>query len=462
MPGHFYPPPPTFIGGTQPYAPRLGISQSGPVPQAPPLRGPIALATFGLLLAAWQPPFVKAQGSAQIAPLLPVAAVASNAPPPNGIWLRTVIEQWQPKWSSPQQVDVAPTLPRVDTAPAPSQALSRVFATWQVDPYIQIGLTSVAPFATQATSDAPPVTSGVNLQTILQAWVPPPPSAQGWSRIAPILPRVDAPPTRTFVNQSTLLASWVPPWIGAQGYSDIAPLIPVAAAPDQPPIPGTVTLSLVLRTWQPPFFAAQGYGEIAPLIPAQAAADQPPVPGSVTFSVVLRSWQLAPVAAQGAGDIAPCLPVVNAPPTPSGVTPALILQQWQAPVWMQPRLQFVQQQAQADAPPIRSGVAFRIALEQWQSNWTTQKRSSVAAILAPPPAAPDAPPRANYAKLFSLISRWEPPVWWPLPTLVPSVWPPALTDVRITYTADFDVLRFDADSDDVFFVAGDDPTRFDS
>jgi hypothetical protein len=50
-----------------------------------------------------------------------------------------------------------------------------------------------------------------------------------------------------------------------------------------------------------------------------------------------------------------------------------------------------------------------------------------------------------------------------VPSLMASTLAPiGIADVRITYTADFDVLRFDADSDDVFFVAGDDPTRFDS
>jgi hypothetical protein len=47
-------------------------------------------------------------------------------------------------------------------------------------------------------------------------------------------------------------------------------------------------------------------------------------------------------------------------------------------------------------------------------------------------------------------------------TVLLGIVPPPTEDVRVTFTASFDLSTFEASADDVFFVAKADPTRFDS
>lgn len=194
--GHFYPPPPTFIGGRQPYAPPLGLVQSGPVPQAPPQRGAIAVATLGILISSWQPPYARAQGSATIAPLIPVQTAS--------------------------------------TPPVQNKTLFAILGTWNLDPYIVISLPSAAGNV-GITPDQPPSVSQVNLNKIRASWDFPfvePPRA---SRLAPlILPPAapTPPPVRTYALLFSIRMMWEPPFFPPPHSATVAPLIP-------PPVPIT-------------------------------------------------------------------------------------------------------------------------------------------------------------------------------------------------------------------------------
>src|SRR5690349_7894333 len=81
MPGHFRPAPPTFIGGRQPFAPELGIPQSGPVPQAPPIRSYAAFVAIAVASLAAPPTFIGGK-QPYAAPLgQPQSAIVASQPP---------------------------------------------------------------------------------------------------------------------------------------------------------------------------------------------------------------------------------------------------------------------------------------------------------------------------------------------------------------------------------------------
>lgn len=293
--GYFYPPPPTFIGGRQPYAPPLGQIQSGPLPQAPPLRGAFALATLGVILSTWQTPFFEAQGAGDIAPLLPPTPVVSQPP-------------------------------------ARSNATQAIIQScWVADSTTLIPLCSIAPFVAAAIAGQPPQPLPINLQTILQAWQPAFFEAQGAGDIAPTLPIVNTAPVRSFVNLSTVLQAWIPPFLESQGASDIAPLLPAPIAPSQPPVQSYATLYGILNAWIPPTLPSQGFTWIAPSLPAPPVISQPPVLTRVTQRLILDAWLPAFLEPQGYGDIAPLVPgqvVAVQPSVGNGALLRSILAQW--------------------------------------------------------------------------------------------------------------------------------------
>jgi len=273
---HFRVPPPVFVGGRQPYAPRLGIAQSGPTPDQPPV---LTRANLAIVLDSWKLPFAYPQGYQEIAPLVPVAAAPSGPP-----------------------------IRSNNLTPA-------ILAAWVTQPTA----ISLASFAGQLVSDQPPARTYENLTTILNAWRPPFVQTQGGGEIAPLLavPVVpDQPPVPGKQTQALVVALWQPPHVISQGYADIAPLAPAPVAPDQPPIPGKSTTGLVIASWQPPHVISQGYADIAPIVPAPTVPDAPPIPGRVTSALVVASWQRPFYLAQSAEWIAPLVqaPVVSNPP----------------------------------------------------------------------------------------------------------------------------------------------------
>lgn len=230
--GYFYPPPPLFIGGKQPYAPPLGIVQSGPVPQAPPQRGPIALATLGVLISSWQPPFQQAQGASDIAPIIQTPAAPSQPPAPR------------------------------------NAALFNILGAWQQDPITIVSLPSAAGNV-GVTPDQPQPVGRVNFDIIRRSW-----DIQfqliGPARIAPLAPAPaipDQPPIPSRNDLYTILRAWAAPFQYPQGAGHSAPTLPAPAVPSQPPITSYAIFYRLRGTWEQPFQMPAGAGNSAPNLP---------------------------------------------------------------------------------------------------------------------------------------------------------------------------------------------------
>lgn len=369
--GYFYPPPPPLIGGKQPYAPALGLVQSGPVPQAPPLRGAIAVATFGIILSSWQPSFLPVQGAGHIAPLLQAAAGVSQPPPLN------------------------------------RSAQSVIQAAWQQDPTTIISLTSVAPFA--AGPVTPPQPSGVNLQLILQAWQPPPYVVQGsGGDFAPTLPVVSQPNPVSSAKLHQIRSTWETPWSSAwmQGAGDIAPTVPTGATSSQPPLQSRVQLSIVQAVWQSDVVTQISLSSVAPLI----AADQPPVQSGTNLQIVVQAWQPAPYSIQGAGDIAPSLPIVSQPPAVSRASLQSIVRSWDAAFVLPPGAGDIAPSLPIVSQPQPVSLAQLFTIRAtWDPPWSSAYMQGIGDI-APNLASPAAssPPPLTKSGLQTLIrSAWD-------------------------------------------------------
>lgn len=201
--GWWTPPPPVWVGARQPFAPPLGLPQSGPVPQAPPLRGALQAQNLQILLNAWTPAYFFAQGAGDIAAVLPISTAPSQPPP----------------------------ISRVPQA---------IYAKWNEGYSLSITMPSAAGNVS-VTPDQPPPTSSTNLYLLTRSWQPPTFYPQSSARIAPNLPAPPAPsqppvPSRTAMFIT--LRYWEPTFTRVQGYgaSAVIPSLP-------PPVgstPGTV------------------------------------------------------------------------------------------------------------------------------------------------------------------------------------------------------------------------------
>jgi hypothetical protein len=405
---HFRAPPPAFIGGRQPNAPRLGLPQSGPTPQPPPPSGAVAAASLSLIISAWQP-YAPAQPQTRIAPLIPAAAVASQPPIRGTQNLSIVVNGWiQPAISAQGQARIAQIFPIINQAPLPATAQQlvavaswnqpaiaaqgspriaplipaaiasnppapamqlRALQAWWIEP---TSVVSLASFAAQGPSaDQPPVLTTANLSLVIRGWNSDPQPAQGNGRIAPVVPAIAAPsqpPVLRSTNLGLIIRGWYREPPAAQGYADIAPLAPAPAVPDQPPVPGKSTLALTLAGWIPPHFIAQGFGHTAPLIPPAATPDAPPVPGRQALGLLIDSWRPAHFISQGYCEIAANLPIAAAPPV-SRQQIQLVLSSWE------PRSQQPQQPAGiaplltapaiAAQPPIGFPQTLRVIVDSW-------------------------------------------------------------------------------------------------
>lgn len=215
MAGYFYAPPPARVGGSQPYAARLGIVQSGPTSDNPPRR---SFATLGVILAACAPASYALPKAATIAPLIPAAAGTANVP-----YTRA------------------------------SQAI--IQSLWQQDPCTVIHMCSIAAFqAAPAAPDNAPTFSRTNLALVARQWdIYPLPLPKG-ARLAPLIaPAVvpSNPPPSSWVNARSILQSWAPRWPEVQGYTEIAPVVPAPAVPDQPPVLSYAQRNLLIDQWRP-------------------------------------------------------------------------------------------------------------------------------------------------------------------------------------------------------------------
>ena len=275
MSSNFYPPPPVFIGGRQPYQPKLGLAQSGPVPQAPPIRA--AAAVLALLVQSWQPAAYALPQRTQIAPLIPAAAQSSSPPALAGTNLSIVIRAWDAPQNQLQfRPGMAPNAPAQSAQPLkpPTANQSIIGAAWLDDPQVVIGLSSAA----LIEIDDPPRFDRTDLFCVLDAWRP---------------PQYAMPP-------QTLVAS----------------LLAVPVVPSQPPVATDVALSLIVRNWDPPQYSQPPSSMIAPLVTASSAASQPPVFSRTAISVILRGWDPAAYALPKAADIGRLSPPPAAPSRP--------------------------------------------------------------------------------------------------------------------------------------------------
>lgn len=230
MAGHFYKLPPTFIGGRQPYAPQLGVAQSGPVPDDPP---PLSRVMLGVALAAWIPAAYALPSAAKIAPLIPAEAVASQ-PPPN------------------------------------RAHLSIIHSHWTRDPITVISLTSVASvLATPPQIDAPPVKTSTNLNAIVNQWYTPfrpLPSGSQFAPLiqAPVIP--DNPPVNDHVRLNLVVTQWRPPAYDLPKPGRMAPFLSPTITPDAPPVSDRVNLNLIVAQWRSLPYALPHAGWFAPTI----------------------------------------------------------------------------------------------------------------------------------------------------------------------------------------------------
>lgn len=144
----FYPPPPPFIGARQPYAPHLGLPQSGPLPSQPPPLGRlsyqiidgvwrldpvtvISLASFAglqstatngpwfnpslsIIRSAWHQQPYPVTWQRPMADLIPAAAVASQPPPISKVIYRLLVEANHPqRYQIPHPPSAVPSQPIV-------------------------------------------------------------------------------------------------------------------------------------------------------------------------------------------------------------------------------------------------------------------------------------------------------------------------------------------------------------
>jgi hypothetical protein len=272
--GHYYNPPPTFVGGAQPYAPRLGVPHSASVPSAPP---PQNLASYNQIIQLWWPPARTAKGlggpDAAIVPpqilapagvpqavlqawaydpwiviALPSAAGAQGVqpvapPPPIAQAIRNFLPGlWWPSQKTAKglggpDAPIIPPPPRKELPPG-------IFAQWQHDPITEISLASSAGNPGFTPSQPQPV-SNAQLLALIRVWDPPyfpPPMAGTLGSLIPPPPPPSPPPNISYANLFLTLQNWVPPFI-------YPPVMPPNAPFPPAPVFGTVTTCGVLTIY---------------------------------------------------------------------------------------------------------------------------------------------------------------------------------------------------------------------
>lgn len=183
--GHFHPLPPPFIGGRQPYAPSLGLPQSGEVPQAPPQ---MTRVNFDAIVRSefYPPPPTYVGGSQPYAPRLgmPQSGPASSPPLPisSANHATIVRAHGDLKWTLIYTASIAPILspnPAAPDNPPPSSyaTLNAIVRQWQPGPHRPPPLKGVGQFSVAVTPDSPPRRDYVNMnlvarQNVLPIWWP--------------------------------------------------------------------------------------------------------------------------------------------------------------------------------------------------------------------------------------------------------------------------------------------------
>lgn len=410
----FYPPPPVFIGGAQPFAPRLGIAQSGPTPQPPPIRGPLVAATFALLIGSWTPGPQPAQGSPRF--VRPPPPVISQPPVKTNALLGVIRSTWELPFVLPQVgADVAPLLPAPVIAPplpVPNAALRLI-----VDAWVDRSVTVITTTAIASVSNAlvpPVVPNSAPYLTIRASWDAALTAAyyQGGSDIAPQIQAIQSPPVSSAAFW-TVRSAWdatAPAVQLFEALDGIAPLIPAPATATQTAV-NPVPYIVIRQAWE----AAFQLPPVTAAIATQPVVNPPPVVNLSPQQTIRSAWDQVPQASQGEGDIAPLLSTANPPYSLAWLNS--IIGSWQPPFSLPQIAPPVATQPIVSVPPIVTGaqLANLIAINQPPA-YAIPKAGTVASWV-PAPGAPSQPQPVSFATLFSLIRSWDSPVWWPLPSL---------------------------------------------
>lgn len=438
--GHFYNPPPPFVGGAQPHAPHaLNPSAEAVAVNNPPPTHPGRIPVMAETIALWQPPDPNPMlGGRQ--PLEPrklspqLTAVVVNDPPythPGRIPVTAEIvalsqppdpnpmiggrQPLEPRKLNPQLIAVRVDQPPI---PIPESVLLAVDAAWRSDP---VPTQVVQRIVTGAVAGSQVIPTPENAFAVIDAaWRQEP---------APLLPRknapgipgssVDAPPIPVPENLFAVIdAAW---------RQDPAPTIPgklnasfEAVAVNNPPIP--VPENYIVASWLawiPPDPSPTLPRNLGPGIPGQSV-DNPPPP--LTMTVVLLPpdplpQTTRPLVQAGA-------PAARVPFTPNWLM--TVLASW-TPADPAPQkamtLNASFEAVRVDQPPVPTPEPMLTVIDAW---W----RQDVAPVVGRPSAATVPAPVASLPRAPAFV----PTVAWLLPDPVPQTagrLNPAVEAVRV-------------------------------
>lgn len=388
MAGHFYPPPPPFIGGRQPLAPKDALPQSGPTPDPPPKRSYAQQAGIRL---AWEPgPPVFIGGQQSYAPRLgmPQSGAAPAAPVLEPYAALESIAAWAPRVTGfiGGQQEYAPRLGQPQSGPTPSQPPIRpnrsaeiISGWWAESSVTTIWLASVAPFV---AVDVPPTKP-----RDVPIWAPPDPTFIGGRQaFAPRLgipqsgPTPSQPPAKTNVF-FTIRDAWNPAAYALPQAGEIAGVLATAEVASQPPPLNLGAYYEIRRLWdQQPYALPEG-ASFAPLAPAPITADAPPVQSLAAFYAIRQLWEPQPYALPQAADFAPLVPeVLDAPPPSTWARVFAVREQWNPAHYRLPsagKFAPILPAVTPDQPPPRAHTqALLNVLDSWDTAaWPTQRRA---------------------------------------------------------------------------------------
>ena len=361
MAGWFYPPPPPFVGGRQPNAPKDGIPVSGLPPPPPMVNG----SHFTAILNNWLPgpPPVQAQRS-PVSYILP----APSQPPVTTRNLNAQIIR--STWDVPVWWPLPAAMPLASGAfpPVPNASvLSTIRASWELPVWWPLPSVKVFTPSGITPQPAPLVTQ---FQTIVQAWTAAAPLPQTLAQLPQSSP--SNVPVSTFTTQQIVLNSWV---------DNVWTVIYLAQVTQSGPPPGfnsyfNANQRTLLQSWDNVQPLPQQTRPIAGILPAPS---QPPPVQSANLRTLLQGWDVIPPLPQVSMPIAGILPGPSQPPPKTLHQFYALIESWKPPVWWP--LPALNVRAQ-------SGII-------------------------PQPTAPMQP-----ALFAQVMDSWKPPVWWPLPALI--------------------------------------------
>lgn len=278
----YYPPPPSFIGGSQPYAPRLGIPVGNVVNQPPPS----TQATLaGEVAQSWVPVWSWQDTRRRLVQNPPVV----DQPPRVSRTFYGIRSAWE-------TVPTLPVLPPkfvqggvavfVQPPYAPTALFAGIRSAWdiytplpqQTQPQVQPGVAVVV---------QPPYNAQSLLAAIRSTWIPTDPQPQAYGKQI-VSNQVDKPPVRSLVD--TIRRQWEPGPPASQRGA-LNQVWPVA---DNPP-PSTIlqTYNLLVRCWEPPFVWPFSYAKaVQPVV--VPPGDQPPVTGPLAQLATVQQWWIPP------------------------------------------------------------------------------------------------------------------------------------------------------------------------